>query len=227
MSTLHSASIREAWDETPSLRGLRLELPAAVGSTYRTPGQYLKLRAGEHEGWFAIASAPGSPIELLVKRGGAVGDAVAGLDAGISIEVSEAQGRGYPVAESAGRDLLLLAAGSGITPIRAVIRHVTADRHRFGRVTLFYGQRHPDEFAYRAEECAWCQADVEIVRVVSQPSDSGWSGAVGHVQEALIRARPATENGSAFLCGMKSMVAGATAALIGLGLPKERIHLNF
>lgn len=227
MSTLYAASVHEAWDETPALRGLRLALPISVSSTYRTAGQYLKLRVGGHEGWFALASAPGAPAELLVKRGAAVGDALAGLSPGAALESSLALGRGFPVEENAGRDLLLLAAGSGITPIRAVVGQVAATRQRYGRVMLFYGQRRPEEFAYRAEERAWQEAGIEVVRVVSRPDGDGWSGATGHVQEALLAARPATENAVAFLCGMKPMVAGATEALIGLGLAKERIYLNY
>jgi NAD(P)H-flavin reductase len=229
MSTLHAASVREVWDETPYLRGLRLEIdvPAGAPSTHRAPGQYVKLRAGDQEGYFALANPPGSPAELLVKRGGAVGDALAGLGGGARIEVSDAQGRGYPVDESAGRDLLLFAAGSGITPIRAVIAHVAGLRTRYGHVTLFYGHRRPDEFAYRGELGAWTQANVDVVHVVSQPDGSGWSGATGHVQDVLLSAHPSTERAVAFVCGMKPMVAAVTDALASLGLPKERVHLNY
>ncbi len=227
MTALHPASVRESWDETAALRGVRLELPAGLLPSYRVPGQYVKLRAGATEGYFAFANAPGAVAELLVKRGSPVGDAVAALGPGAAVEVSEAQGPGFPVAASEGRDLLLFAAGSGITPLRAVVGHVTAARARFCRVILFYGQRRPDDFAYRDEHPRWQAAGVELVPVVSNPEGTSWSGDTGHVQDALLHLRPSTERAVAFLCGMKPMVAGVSEALASLGLPRERVHLNY
>jgi sulfhydrogenase subunit gamma (sulfur reductase) len=225
-SRLHALSVERAWDETSVLRGLRLDAPVELRATHRRPGQYLKVRSDGREGHFALASPPGAPLELLVKRGGAVGDAVATLAAGAAIEASDALGSGFPVEESAGRDLLLFAAGSGITPIRAVVRHVLDARDRFGRVLVFYGQRRADEFAYRGEQAAWAAGSVELVPVLSG-DDPAWRGARGHVQEALLDARPSVANAAAFVSGMKGMIAGVRDALGALGLAAERIHLNY
>jgi NAD(P)H-flavin reductase len=222
----HPAAIERAWDETRELRGLVLEVPVEVRRTHTLPGQFLKLRAGDKEGFFALASAPGSRVELLVKRGGAVGDAVAALAHGAAVEASAVQGKGYPVEQSAGRDLLLFAAGSGITPIRAAIDHVRAARDKFGKVILFYGQRHPDDFAYRAEHEAWRGSGIELIPVLSG-SDEKWQGARGHVQDALLARKPEIERATAFLCGMKGMVAGVTEALGSLGMGREQIFLNY
>jgi NAD(P)H-flavin reductase len=223
---LHAVSIARAWNETPLLRGLRLDAPEAMRATHRLPGQYLKVRSDGREGFLALASAPGAPLELLVKRGGAVGDAMAALADGAAIEASDVLGRGFPVEEAAGRDLLLFAAGSGITPIRSVVHHVLADRARFGRVLLFHGQRREEELAFRAEQAAWAGGGVEEVAVLSA-GDPAWRGARGWVQQALLDRRPSLQQASAFIVGMKPMVAGVTEALTSLGLPRERIHLNY
>ncbi len=223
---LHLVTVEKAWDETPALRALRLAAPPELARSHARAGQYLKVRSDGRDGIFALASAPGRPLELLVKRGAPAADALAGLGAGAALEVSDVLGPGFPVEEAAGRDLLLFAAGSGITPIRAVVQRVLDGRARFGRVMLFYGQRQPGDFAYAGERAAWAAAEVELVPVVSGGA-AEWAGARGHVQEALLAARPSVERASAFLCGMKAMVAGVTAALGSLGLARERIHLNF
>jgi NAD(P)H-flavin reductase len=220
------AAVREAWDETAELRGLKLDLPEEIARAHVAPGQYVKLRAGGQEGFFALASPPGAAAELLVKRGAPIGDALAALRAGEPVEVSAVQGRGFPVDAAEGRDLLFFAAGSGITPVRAAVAHALGRRQRFGSMVLFYGQRRPEAFAYASELSAWERAGMEVVRVVSRP-DEGWGGARGHVQDALEGRRPATANASAFLCGMKAMVQAVSDRLIGLGMGRERIHLNY
>jgi NAD(P)H-flavin reductase len=223
----HDAAVRQAWDETRELRGLRLEVPTEVARAHVAPGQYMKLRTGAAEGFFALAAPPGGGAEFLVKRGSALGDALAQLDQGAPVEVSEVQGKGFPVDAAEGRDLIFVAAGSGITPVRAAIAHALGKRDRFGRLLLLYGQRSPDAFAYASELPAWEGAGLEVVRVVSRPDGTDWSGARGYVQEALAARRPEVATASAFLCGMKPMVRAVTDRLVALGMPRERVHLNY
>lgn len=222
-----AGAVRDAWDETRELRGIALELPEAIARTHGAPGQYLKVRAGGgQEGFLALASAPGAQPELLVKRGAPLGDALAALAAGAPVAVSEVQGRGFPVDAAAERDLIFVAVGSGISPVRAAVVHALGQRERFGRMLLLYGQRSEDGFAYAAQLAAWQERGLEVVRVVSRPGD-GWQGARGYVQEVLAARRPEVENASAFLCGMKPMVQGVSDGLAGLGMARERIHLNY
>src|SRR3954470_23092618 len=104
--------VLESRDETPTLRGLVLDGTAAA-SHHMQPGQVVKVRNAVGEGYFALANAPGSGrLELLVRRGGTVGDAlIAQAQGGARVEASAPFGRGFPVAEGHGRDLLLFAAG--------------------------------------------------------------------------------------------------------------------
>jgi|SRR5579871_6093089 len=225
---MHPVAVARAWDETASLRAIRLE-SADVARSHVAPGQYLRLRADGREGAFALASAPGRPLELLVKRGSPVGDALAALAPGAAVEASEALGPGFPVDAARGRDLLLFAAGSGITPIRALLHHVAGNgRELYGRIMLFWGHRRADEFPYAEESRAWRASAIELIPVVSAP-DEKWAGARGYVQDALLALddRPPMEQASAFLSGMKPMVASVTDALVSLGLPRDRVHLNF
>jgi NAD(P)H-flavin reductase len=228
-----AAPVLEAWDETPQLRALRVDLGRERAARYTVPGQVLKLRAPTGtDGYYAIASAPtpgdGAHAELLIKRGGALADAIiAAADSG-ALPASDPFGRGFPVDEARGRDVLLFAAGSGIAPVRALVQHVIAARGDFGRVELYYGQREAGDFAFQREHAAWERAGVRVILCASRAAD-GWTGAHGHVQDVarsqLIGALG--PQAAAFVCGMKPMVAGVRETLAAAGLAPERVYLNY
>jgi sulfhydrogenase subunit gamma (sulfur reductase) len=227
------APVLEAWDETPSFRGVRLALPPALAREHVRPGQVVKLRAsGAGEGFFALASAPdpGGLCELLLKRGGRVADAaIAAARPGASLELTRPFGDGFPVEDAEGRDILLFAAGSAIGPIRALVQHVIAHRNRFGRVTLFYGQRHGAEFAYRSEHLAWERRGVRVVLCPSGEDDP-WQGLRGRVQQvarSLAFGGVPPGDAVAFVAGMTAMVEDVRHTLAASGIPPGRVHANF
>ena len=127
----------------------------------------MKARTAGGEAFFALASAPdpGATAELLVKRGGKIADAlVAARDARATLELTRPFGEGLP-----GRG----GGGAGRAALRGRLRRSrrsarscsTSSRHRnrFGRVTLFYGQRHGAEFAYRGEHLDWERRGMRVV----------------------------------------------------------------
>lgn len=225
--------VLDAWDETAAFRGVRLALPPPLAREHVRPGQVVKLRApGVGEGFFALATAPdpGAAAELLLKRGGRVADAaIASARPHATLSLTRPFGNGFPVEDAEGRDLLLFAAGSAIGPIRALVQHLAAHRARFGRVTLFYGQRHGAEFAYRAEHLDWERRGIRVVLCPSA-ADDAWQGLRGRVQEV---ARSLAFGGSppgdtaAFVAGMTAMVEDVRATLAAAGIPPERVHANF
>ena len=228
-SEAHPVRVARSWDETPSLRGLSLTASPALLELHRAPGQYLRLGTGpELDGTFALARAPGSGrLELLVKRGAPVADELAGAAEGAELFASPPMGQGYPVADHGGRDVLLFAAGSGIAPIRSVIQAIDRQRAAFGKVHLFYGQRQPADFAYRDEHDAWAARGIAVTLCASQAAPEGWSGARGRVQDALIADPPPLVNAVVYLAGMKPMLEAVTTILVELGLPRERVFLNY
>lgn len=220
-----------AWDETSTLRALRVGL-GPLAASHAIPGQVVKLRAPSGEAYFALASAP-SPdgtADLLIKRGGKIADEVILAAApGSRLETSAPFGKGFPMAEAEGRDLLLFAAGSGIAPIRALLQHVLSRRRRFGRVTLFYGQRRGADFAYRNEHLDWERNGIRVVLCPSD-ADEAWPGVRGRVQEvarALALAGSDPAGTEAYVCGMTAMVNDVKATLADAGIPPDRVHLNF
>ena len=225
-----------AWDETAALHGLTLALPPELARLHQAPGQVVKLRGAAGEGYFAIASAPspnasaGERIDLLLKRGAPVADALlAAATVGARLETSPPFGRGFPLDEARGRELLLFAAGSGISPIRALVQAVLAERERYGRVALFYGQRGHEEFAYLREQVEWARAGVHVVLCASKPNQT-WEGPRGYVQEvaeSLSWLEIDPSRAVAFLCGMKPMVSGVREVLERAGVGAGRVFLNY
>lgn len=225
-------TVAAAWDETHALRGLTLTLPPELARAHQAPGQVVKLRGRAGEGYFAIASAPSEHgrIDLLLKRGAEVADALVESAApGAPVDVSAPFGRGFPMGEARDRDLLLFAVGSGISPIRAVVQQVIAARASYRRVALFYGQRGHHEFAYRKEQPEWTRSGVQVVLCASGASDK-WEGARGYVQEvaeALGWLDIDPRGAVAFLCGMKGMVSSVREVLGRAGVDGARTFLNF
>jgi sulfhydrogenase subunit gamma (sulfur reductase) len=223
--------VLSAWDETPSLRALRVGL-GPLSASHAAPGQVVKLRAPSGEAYFALASAP-SPdgsADLLVKRGGKIADEIIlAASPGARIETSAPFGKGFPMAQAEGRDLLLFAAGSGIAPIRALLQHVVSHRNRFRRATLFYGQRRGADFAYRGEHLDWERHGIRVVLCPSS-ADEAWPGVRGRVQEvarALLLGGSDPTGSEAYVCGMTAMVNEVKATLAEAGVTPDRVHLNF
>jgi NAD(P)H-flavin reductase len=222
------ATIAARWQEAEDLVGLRLEVPEAVTTSYTVPGQYVQLAMKDHAPVFlAIASPPGKgPMEFLVKKAEATA-ALVDLAAGAHVEVSLAQGHGYPVAAHKGHDVLLFAVGAGISPIRSLIGYLAAHRQDYAGVTLFYGARTHAHVPYLDEVERWEASGVQVVRMLSRPDQPREGFAEGYVHEA-VRVHPVQPGKTvAFVCGMPAMVVGVAAELKKLGVPAERIFQNF
>jgi NAD(P)H-flavin reductase len=166
---------------------------------------------------------------LLLRRGGGVADAlIARLKPGAVVEFDGPLGPGFPLERGRGRDVLCAAAGSAISPIRALLEAVADERDAYGRVVLFYGQERADEFAYEASRNALATHGVEIVLCAHAP-EGDWRGERGFVQDVIVAggARVDTAGAVAYLCGMPGMVSGVREALAGLGLTADRTFLNY
>jgi NAD(P)H-flavin reductase len=224
--------VLEVWDETPGLRGVRLETDPAFLELHQHPGQLIQVQApGKKPGLYALANGPGSgrTTELLIRRGSSAGDAiVAAARPGAFLEASEPHGPGFSMEDALGRDVLLMATGAGITPIRALIQHLVERRGEIARVRLLYGQRLETDFAYRQEHAGWERANIRVLLYSSRPS-LDWRGRHGHVQDALREPNFAgpLNNTVVYLSGHPTMIESARDQLSLRGIPPSQIHLNF
>jgi sulfhydrogenase subunit gamma (sulfur reductase) len=239
MSELHEAKLIATRPAGEGLVALTIDVRGTpLVGTHLHPGQYVKLTTAEHpQSFFAIASAPGehgAELELLIKRGTPLAEALASAPLGATLKLSAPLGKGFPLAEARGKDVLLVATGSGISPIRSLIGSIRVERAVFGTVTLYWGARTPHAFAYEEEWAAWEHDRIRIVRTVSKPLAEGgalppggpeWTGLTGYVQAHL---QGGSFSGAvAFLCGQKAMIEGVAAELERRGMPRSAVFTNF
>lgn len=193
-------------------------------------GQFAMLCApGVGEIAISISGDPTSYDGRLVhtiRDVGAVSRALHDAAIGQVIGARGPYGVGWEVATAAGADLVVVAGGVGLAPLRPVVLETLRSRGDFGRVTLIVGARRAAEFLFAAELVDWAALPgVEVHLTVDWPT-AGWTGSVGFVTEPLARVAFDPGRTVAFLCGPEPMMRFGAEMLISKGLPATRIRLS-
>ena len=208
-----------------------LELEPANGDPEPgfAPGQFNMLYAfGIGEVPISVSGDPGKPLPLLhtVRVVGAVSRALCAVTRGDYIGVRGPFGSVWPVAEAEGQDLLLVAGGIGLAPLRPALYHALAHRERYGRITLLYGARRPKELLFRSELERWRgRFDLDVAAIVDSAT-AGWHGEVGVVTELIPGASFDPENCVAMICGPEVMMQFTVRELEQREIPPERIFVS-
>lgn len=204
--------------------------PVAAGLEMGEPGQFMMLYAfgvGEVAISFAGLHADGT-ITHTVRAVGAVSAALCAAQPGTIIGVRGPFGTGWALDTALGRDIVIVAGGVGLAPLRPVVHEALAQRDRYGRVILIAGARAQREFLYPAELAAWQQDPaLEMHQTVDVPIQ-GWLGETGFVTEPLRRLSLRTDRTTALLCGPEPMMQFSANALLdkGVGAPDIRVSLE-
>jgi NAD(P)H-flavin reductase len=193
------------------------------------PGQVAILSVQQEEpAYFAFASSPEDPeLEILVKRTIGASLALFQMNEGNTVELRGVAGNGFDLDAQAGRDLVFVAMGTGVAPLRSALRCVINRRKKFGELVVLYGARTPDEFCYRHEADDWERAGVELRRVISRPDGHDWSGRTGYVQSLLDHVLPDLQSPVALVCGSREMIAQTRDRLQQMGFAVEDILTNY
>src|SRR5215212_3858884 len=194
-----------------------------------TPGQIAMLRVeGEEPAYFAFASAPDdADLEVLVKQKAGAGSVIYDMKAGDEIELVGIAGHGFRLDEMKGRDLVFVAMGTGVAPLRSALRHVLKRKADFGQLVVLYGARTPDDFCYRDETDDWENAGVELRQVISRPDGHDWSGPTGYVQSLLDNVLPDLSSPVALICGSREMITQTRERLEKMGFKPDEILTNY
>ena len=194
-----------------------------------TPGQVAILRVeGEEPAYFAFAGAPADrDLEVLVKQKVGVSRVIYDMRVGDEIELLDVCGRGFMLDEMTGRDLVFVAMGTGVAPLRSALRHILKRKSEFGQLVVLYGARTPDDFCYRDETDAWENAGVELRQVISRPDGHDWSGPTGYVQSLLDNVLPSLSSPVALICGSREMIDQTRERLGKMGFKPEEILTNY
>jgi NAD(P)H-flavin reductase len=222
------AVIRSLRDETPDTRSFALAFrdPAELERFRFRPGQFVELSVfGFGEAPFCLASGPGRPGGFLttVRRVGTLTEALHRLGEGDQVGVRGPFGNGFDLPSAYGRDLLLVAGGIGLPPLRGLLEAALAERGRFGRMTLLYGARTPEDVVYKDELGRWAsRGDLQVLLTVDS-AGPGWDGNVGVVTTLFrsVELRPATT--VAYVCGPPIMIRFVIQELSARGFDDDSV----
>src|SRR5947209_11435194 len=212
--------------ETHDTWTLTLE-PVAGALAPFSPGQFAMLYAfGVGEVPISVSEIGGGSLVHTIRAVGAATQAICSLEPGGYVGVRGPFGRPWPIVDAEGRDVIVVAGGIGLAPLRPVIQHVLANRDRYGRVTVAYGGRSSRELLYLDDLERWRgRFDVDLDVAVDSPA-GGWRGRVGVVTTLIPRADFEPSNAAAFVCGPEVMMRFTVDALRDAGLARESIQLS-
>jgi NAD(P)H-flavin reductase len=198
--------------------------PMQGGQLDVAPGQFTMLYA------FGVGEVPisvsGPPLVQTIRAVGPVTRALCSSRPGTVIGVRGPFGTHWPVAESKGGDLAIVAGGVGLPPVRPALYHALEHRADYGRVILLYGARTPADIVFRKEIEQWrSRMDLEV-EVTVDAATADWHGKVGVVTTLIPRAALDTDGTVAFVVGPEIMMRFTARALVDEGLPPEQIWLS-
>ena len=226
--TWQVATVTSVIRETDSVRTIALEVPDWAG---HRAGQHLDVRLTAEDGYtaersYSIASARGEPVAITVQRldDGEVSPYLTDeLRTGDQLELRGPIGRWFVWDTSDGGPLMLIAGGSGVVPLRAMLRHRQRSRSDVP-VRLLYSSRTLADVIYRSELDRY-RDGAQVIYTLTRSQPAGWTGYSGRVDAAMLAqiAYPASEHPLAFVCGPTSFVETVADQLVGLGYPQGRV----
>lgn len=215
--------------ETPDTFTLTLEPKNEANGAPFQPGQFSMLWVfGVGELPISISGQPWQRDQLVytVRSVGQATHALVSQKVGGDIGVRGPFGTGWPIEAARGRDVILVAGGIGLAPLRPVIYHVLGNRKQYGRLVVLYGSRSPRDLLYRKELSSWArQADTQVLVTVDYGGLS-WRGHVGVVTTLFKYARLQPTRSVAMVCGPEIMMRFVSHELETYGLKSGDIYLS-
>lgn len=215
-------------DQALEIRSFDLR-PVDTDRVVFIPGQVAILKVeGEAPGYFAFASAPDDPeLEFLVKKKVGASNVIYSMKEGDSLGLVGIAGHGFALDTVEGRDIVFVAMGTGVAPLRSALRYVLKRRESFGQLVVLYGARTPDHFCYRLETDGWENSGVELRQVISRPDGHDWSGPTGYVQSLLDNVLPSLRSPVSLICGSLEMIDQTRERLVKMGFAAEEVLTNY
>jgi NAD(P)H-flavin reductase len=191
------------------------------------PGQFMMVYAfGVGEVPISVSGPPArpGPVVLTVRSVGAVTAAICGSEPGATLGLRGPFGTPWPVEAAVGGDVVVIAGGIGLAPLRPVVLHLLGQRAAFGSASVLYGARTPGDLLYTGIFDEWRRSiDIDVTVDTAGPD---WPGRVGVVTKLLPAARFRPERTTAFVCGPEIMMRFAARALLDRGIAPERILIS-
>jgi sulfhydrogenase subunit gamma (sulfur reductase) len=194
------------------------------------PGQFMLLSVfGFGEAPFGICSAPTKTdtFQLCIRSVGLLTKALQKLPQGSIVGVRGPFGHGWPMEKLKGKNIIIVAGGIGLVPLRPLILHVLENRKEYGKFQILYGSRCPEELLYKDDLYVWTnRRDVEYVATVDRDDEHCWAGNIGVVTILFDRITITPDDTYALICGPPIMYRFVIRELEKRGFPDERIYLS-
>jgi len=196
----------------------------------QNPGQFLEVSVfGVGEAPISISSSPtrpGETFDLCVRNAGSLTGALHRLGKGDTVGIRGPYGRGFPVEDLKGHDLLFVAGGLGIVPLRSMINYAMDRRSDFGRLTLLYGARTPSDMLFKDELDRWSASGDFRVETTVDLADSSWTGHVGVITKLLDHVEFSPTGTIALVVGPPVMFRFVLKSVLGHGISESRIYIS-
>lgn len=224
----HLGVVTDIRIDTPDVKTFRVLTPDGKKPFEHRPGQCAMLSIpGVGEAMFSITSSPTNEeyMEFSIKKCGCLTDWLHMMDVGQNITIRGPYGKPFPVdTELKGKDLLFIAGGIGLAPLRSVINYVRAKRENYGSVQIVYGARSADDLVdYHEIIDEWMNDDGIEVNLTIDREQEGWSGHVGFVPNYVKELNPDLKK-TVLMCGPPIMIKFTLAGLTELGFQKTQIY---
>ena len=223
--------IEQIVEETPDVRTFRLKFKnseEAENFSFKA-GQFGEYSVfGEGESTFCVASSPTRKgyIECTFRKAGRVTNALANLEIGDTVGFRGPYGNTFPIEQWEGKNLLYIAGGIALPPMRCVIWNTLDLREKYKDITIVYGARSVADLVYKHELKEWeGRPDVKLITTVDPGGQTpDWKGEIGFVPMVLERIAPSSENTIAILCGPPVMIKFTMPVLKKLGFQDKDIY---
>src|SRR5208283_480472 len=215
--------------ETPNTVTLRLAPKLSGDRLSFKGGQFNMVYVfGVGESAISISGDTTHPEELVhtVRAVGKVTNALAALTPGAVVGIRGPYGQGWPLDSARGRDVVIVAGGLGLPPLRPTLYEIFRHRESFGRVEVIYGARTPKDLVFAEEARTWLQRSDIRLQITVDAAERDWNGDVGVVTVRIPDARFDPANTTAFVCGPEIMMKFTAQALVQRGVPAEAIWLS-
>jgi NAD(P)H-flavin reductase len=221
--------VQQVRRETHDTFTLELEpMKGSAGSSFRA-GQFNMLYVfGVGEIPISISSDPTNCDKLMhtTREVGTVTKAMGKLKRGDVIGVRGPFGTPWPIEQAEGVDVVIIAGGIGLAPLRSALYQLLAKRDRYEKIVLLYGTRTPNDILYRRELQRWrAQFDMEVYITVDR-AIGGWRGNVGVVTSLIPRAPFDARSAIALVCGPEIMMRFTVLELERRGVPPHQIYIS-
>ena len=213
--------------DTPDVKTFRVVTPDGKKAFEHKPGQCAMLSMpGVGEAMFSITSSPTNTefMEFSIKKCGCLTEWLHSMEVGQEITIRGPYGNGFPVdTEFVGKDLLFIAGGIGLAPLRSVINYCRAYRDRYGKIDIVYGSRSKNDLVdYHEIIDEWMNAEGVDVHLTIDREQEGWDGHVGFVPNYVKELNFSTDK-TVIMCGPPIMIKFTLAGLKELGFVDTQI----